>query len=80
MEVFIGQIFLFPYGFVPFGYMRCDGTTLNITPYMALFALIGTKFGGNGTTNFALPDLRNTSPVSGMEYYIATYGLYPIQD
>jgi microcystin-dependent protein len=58
MQPFIGQITLFPYNFAPLGWAECVGQTLPITQYTALFSLIGTYYGGNGTTNFNLPDLR----------------------
>lgn len=80
MEYLIGQILLLPYGFAPWGYRLCDGSIVNIYENTALFSLIGVNFGGNGTTTFALPDLRGTSPVAGMEYYIVFNGLYPTRD
>lgn len=57
-EPFIGQIAIFPYNFAPRGWAPCDGRLLSIAQNTALFSLIGTTFGGNGTTTFALPDLR----------------------
>jgi len=57
-EPFLGQIEAFPFGFVPNGWAACDGSLLAINANAALFALLGTTYGGNGTTNFALPDLR----------------------
>jgi len=59
MEVFIGTIMPFPYNFVPYGWLACVGQLLPIQSYSALYALIGTAYGGNGTTNFALPNLNN---------------------
>jgi microcystin-dependent protein len=58
MEPFIGQIELFGFGYAPQGWAQCNGQILPINQNQALFALIGTSFGGNGTSNFALPDLR----------------------
>ncbi len=80
MDYLMGHILLFPYNFVPQGFMLCNGATLNITQNSALFSLIGNKFGGNGSTTFMLPNLANTSAVAGMEYYIATMGIYPTRD
>src|SRR3569623_424164 len=54
--VFIGQIVLASFDFVPAGMVACKGHLLSIAQNQALFALIGTKFGGNGETDFALPD------------------------
>lgn len=55
---FVGEVDLFPYNFVPRGYAECNGALLPISTNTALFSLLGTQYGGNGTTNFALPDLR----------------------
>jgi microcystin-dependent protein len=77
MDYLLGQIILFPYNFVPMRFMLCNGAIINISQNTALYSLIGTKFGGNGTTTFMLPNLANTSAVAGMEYYIATEGIYP---
>ena len=55
---YIGQIEAFPYGYVPKGWAPCNGALLPIGPYQALFSLLGTTYGGNGTTTFGLPDLR----------------------
>lgn len=56
-EPFIGEIALFA-TFVPRGWLACDGSVLPITQYSALFSVITNRFGGDGVTNFALPDLR----------------------
>lgn len=64
MEPFIGQICLFPYNFAPRGWAFCNGQILSISQYTALFSLLGTTYGGNGQTTFALPDLRGRVPVS----------------
>ena len=55
---FIGEIRAFGFNFTPAGWLACDGSTYSINNYQALFAIIGIQFGGNGTTNFMLPDLR----------------------
>lgn len=57
-DAFIGEIFLVSFDFAPRNWALCNGQLLPIAQNQALFALIGTTFGGNGTTNFALPDLR----------------------
>ena len=57
-EPFIGQITIFPYNFEPRGWALCDGRLLPIAQYTALFSLLGTTYGGDGRTTFALPDLR----------------------
>lgn len=63
MDPFIGQIQDFGFNFPPRGWALCDGSILSIASNTALFSLIGTQFGGNGTTNFALPDLRGRTPI-----------------
>jgi microcystin-dependent protein len=63
MESFIGQITLFAGNFAPQGWALCDGRLLPINQYQALFSILGTMYGGNGTNNFALPDLRGRVPV-----------------
>ena len=57
-DPFIGEIMIFPYNFVPRYWARCDGSLLSIAANSALFSLLGTTFGGNGSTTFGLPDLR----------------------
>ncbi len=62
-EPFIGEIRMFGGNFAPVDWALCDGTLLAITGNEALYALIGTTYGGDGQTNFALPDLRGRLPV-----------------
>jgi Phage Tail Collar Domain len=58
-DIYLGEIKVFPYSFVPQGFIECKGQLLNITTNAALFSIIGTTYGGNGTTNFAVPNLTN---------------------
>lgn len=58
---FMGQIILFAGNFAPRGWMFCQGQLLSIAQYEALFAIIGTIYGGDGVQTFALPDLRGRS-------------------
>ena len=65
-----------------FGYdMVADGRLLQISQHSALFSLLGTEYGGDGRTTFALPDLRDVAPRSrngaALNYYVCTQGLYP---
>jgi microcystin-dependent protein len=60
---FLGQITVYPYNFPPNGWADCSGQLLPISQYSALFSLLGTQYGGNGTTNFGLPDLQGRIPV-----------------
>ena len=59
-EFFIGTLMPFPYNFVPKDWLACNGQLLPIQSYTALFSLIGTYYGGDGRTNFALPHLNTT--------------------
>ena len=62
-QPFIGEIRLFGGNFAPAGWMFCDGSVLAIAQNTALFQLIGTTYGGDGVTTFALPDLRGRIPM-----------------
>lgn len=53
---------------------------MSISQNTALFSLLGTNFGGDGRTTFALPDLRGASPVPNVDYYIATQGVFPSRE
>ncbi len=61
---FIGEIMLFAGNFAPLGWSFCQGQILQISQNVALFSILGTTYGGDGKTTFALPDLRNAVPVS----------------
>lgn len=63
-DAYIGEIKLFPYDEIPFGWMICDGKELNIAKYMTLYSILGVQFGGDGTRTFAIPDLRGRTAVS----------------
>lgn len=74
-EPFLGQISIFAGNFAPRNYALCAGQTLAISQNSALFSLLGTFYGGNGTTTFNLPDLRSRTPVhqgqgSGLSIYV----------
>lgn len=60
---FLAEIKIVSFGFAPKGWAMCNGQLLPINQNQALFALVGTTYGGNGQTNFALPDLRSRSPL-----------------
>lgn len=64
---FIGEVRTFGFTFAPRGWMDCDGSLLEIASYDALFTVIGTTYGGNGQTHFALPDLRFRVPIHAGE-------------
>ena len=62
-QPYVGEIRMFAGNFAPAGWMFCDGQLLPISQNTALFSLLGTTYGGNGQTNFALPDLRARMPI-----------------
>lgn len=63
IEPFLGEIIIFAGSFAPRGYAFCDGQILSIAQYSALFSILGTTYGGDGRTTFALPDLRGRFPM-----------------
>lgn len=74
MDPFIAEIVMFGGNFAPRGWAKCEGQLLPIASYTALFSIIGTMYGGDGRTTFALPDLRGRVPVSpgqgpGLSFY-----------
>jgi microcystin-dependent protein len=62
-EPFLGSIVLFAGNFPPRGWAFCNGQILSISQNTALFSILGTTYGGNGVTTFALPDLRGRAPI-----------------
>jgi len=73
-NVYVGEIILMAINYEPRNYAFCDGRMMNIRDNPALFSLLGTTYGGNGTTTFALPDLRGNTAIgrgqstSGTQY------------
>jgi microcystin-dependent protein len=57
-DQFLAEIRIFPMNFAPYGWQLCNGQILAISQFAALFSLIGTYYGGNGTSNFQLPNLQ----------------------
>jgi len=62
-DPFIGEIKIWSFDWAPYGWALCQGQLLSIQQNTALFSLLGTQFGGNGTTTFGLPDLRGRVPL-----------------
>lgn len=62
-DPFVGEIRCFAFGFVPKGWAQCNGQVLPIADYTALFGVIGPIYGGNGTSNFAVPNLQGQAPM-----------------
>jgi microcystin-dependent protein len=69
-QPFVGQMLLVPYNFAPVGWALCQGQLLPIDQYDVLFALIGTTYGGDGQTTFALPDLQGRVPLHAGNGYV----------
>lgn len=63
MQSYIGQILAVAFDYAPKGWFLCQGQLLPIQQYTALFSLLGTYYGGDGRTTFALPDLRGRAPL-----------------
>ena len=61
---FVGEIRLVAFNFAPVGWALCNGQLMPISQNTALFSLLGTFYGGNGTSNFALPNLQGTTPIN----------------
>jgi microcystin-dependent protein len=90
-DVFVGEIKMGGWNFAPFGYALCAGQLMPISQNTALFSLLGTFYGGNGTSNFALPDLQgraimgmsNNDPIgeaAGSEIATVTLQSYPLHN
>jgi microcystin-dependent protein len=75
-DPYLGEITMFANqaNWPPRGWALCDGTLQNIRQNTALFNLLGTTYGGDGQTTFALPKLE---PYQGVKFYIATQGIFP---
>jgi microcystin-dependent protein len=63
MDPFVAEIRIFPFNFAPKGWAFCDGQILPISQNTALFSLLGTTYGGDGKSNFALPDMQGNAPM-----------------
>lgn len=88
MDAYLGMVILFCGNYQPENWAFCDGRLLPVTQYQALFSILGTMYGGDGRTNFALPDLRVTDgsghKVNGYQVgkpssIICVNGLYPVR-
>lgn len=87
MDVYLGMVQLFAFSYAPQGWLPCNGQTLSITQNQALYAILGTTYGGDGKTTFCLPNLNgyggtvSAAPsINGFDqYYIAVQGLFPVR-
>jgi microcystin-dependent protein len=83
LDPLLGQLALVAYVdkyMPPQGWAPCDGRTLTIQGNFALYALLGTTFGGDGMKTFGLPDLRQHEPKKGVRYVISLVGRFPSKD
>ena len=84
MDPFIGEIRAFGFTFAPLGWAQCDGQLMQISENQAVFSVLGTTYGGDGRTTFALPDLRKSGIPAGpgitVLYCIALRGIFPPRD
>jgi len=78
-EFFIGQIMMCGFGFAQKFFAQCNGQLLPIAQNQALFSLLGTQFGGNGTINFGLPDLRSRTPIGYASSVDPSWNPPPVQ-
>ena len=76
MGPFPGQIEVFAFPFAPEGWAACNGQLLSIAEFPTLFQLIGTTYGGDGKTTFAIPNVPPVAP-NGPAYYISLFGQQP---
>lgn len=74
-QAYMSQIMAFGFNFAPKNWAMCNGQTIGIAQNSALFSLLGTTYGGNGTTTFALPNLQSRVPVSFGNYLGQNYAL-----
>ncbi len=88
-EPFLGELKIVPFNFAPQGWAMCNGQFLPINQNQALFSILGTTYGGNGQTTFALPDLRGRAPchmgqglilgqAGGQEFHTVTQSEMPL--
>ena len=73
MEPFLGEIRMAGFGFAPRGWALCNGQLLPIAQNQALFSILGTTYGGDGRTTFALPDLRSRLPIHAGNFPLGTH-------
>jgi len=74
VDEFIATVVYFAGNFVPEGWMACDGSTLQVQQYTALFSLLGNRFGGDGVHTFSLPKIAD---LNGLKAIICVNGVYP---
>jgi microcystin-dependent protein len=76
-NAYIGSIVLVAFNYAPANWAFCNGQILQINQNMALFALLGATYGGDGKTTFAVPNLNASALQSGLNYMICVNGVFP---
>ena len=78
-NAYTGEVMTFPYNFCPVGWLQTSGQILPINQHQALFSLLGTQYGGDGKTTFALPKTKPVPTETGgtMIQCISLFGVYP---
>ncbi|MEP9361101.1 tail fiber protein [Sphingomonas sp. KR3-1] len=76
-DPFVGEVMLFSGSFCPEHWLDADGRILPVRNYEVLYSILGPTYGGDGRTNFAIPDLRKAAPGPHLRYCIAVRGDYP---
>jgi microcystin-dependent protein len=79
MDYILGSVSIFPWNWQSEGWLKCDGRLLKIEDYQALYSLLGSEFGGDRKTTFAIPNIPAIKTAQGgdLDYYIAVQGIYP---
>ena len=82
METFLGSLLLVPYNFTPQGWASCNGQTMQIADYQAVFSLLGVTYGGDGIRTFNLPNLPAMKDANGnpLNWIVCLNGIYPSRD
>jgi microcystin-dependent protein len=84
MESYLGTIILFAGNFAPRGWSYCDGSLLQINTNQAMFAILGTMYGGDGRTTFGLPNIapivNSVDSDAPLKYIICMQGIFPSRD
>ena len=78
-EAYVGEVRGFAFPNAPNGWMACDGRLLGIGGNTGLYSLLGTTYGGDGKSTFALPNITGSDPITGqtLHYFIAVGGIFP---
>jgi microcystin-dependent protein len=79
MEAFIGTLLRFAGNYAPEGWMLCNGQTLSVNQYQALYSILGNMYGGDGAHTFQLPNLNDHQTNAGPVWIVCVDGVYPMR-